>query len=395
MRILIGPGMVPVEEDGKFAGGAAFATYNIAKSLSELGNDVFLYTLHDTVGCRNGNLEIIRRNKKNFAIKNLLKISKEAKKQKKHIINYFNNKPIRSLMHFSGTYLFWERLIADIKPDIISVHGNNIDRLPMIHASINSRIPLVFTSHGIPEKTELNYDREKFLNDFFGLLKTNNTPIISVSSGLKNRIEDIFNYPSDLLEVIGNGVSNDMFTDSINDHNKKINKNKLRLLTVGSLTKGKNQALVLQTLPKLSNKFEYRIVGDGPEMNNLKKLSKKLKIDQRVKFLGKLVDGKLKDEYKNSDIFVLTSTSEAFGLVFLEALASGLPIVTMKSLEGIVDLYHPDCFQLVKKYDPDELKEAILKSVKKIDNKICKEHAKKFSWEKIAVKYCSIFENFM
>ncbi len=77
---------------------------------------------------------------------------------------------------------------------------------------------------------------------------------------------------------------------------------------------------------------------------------------------------------------VLHPSQEAFGLVFLEALACGLPVVTMKDLEGVRDIYHPDCFELVEKYDSVELAEAIEKSAK-IGKEQMMEHVRQFSWE--------------
>lgn len=71
-----------------------------------------------------------------------------------------------------------------------------------------------------------------------------------------------------------------------------------------------------------------RIVGDGPEHANLVQLAQTLGLAGRVDFLGGLPDDEVKREYAHSDIFALPSVQEGFGIVFLEAMAAGLPVVS-------------------------------------------------------------------
>jgi glycosyltransferase involved in cell wall biosynthesis len=71
-----------------------------------------------------------------------------------------------------------------------------------------------------------------------------------------------------------------------------------------------------------------RIVGDGPEHANLAQLTQTLGLAGRVDLLGSLSDDDLKREYAHSDIFCLPSVQEGFGIVFLEAMAAGLPVVS-------------------------------------------------------------------
>lgn len=70
-----------------------------------------------------------------------------------------------------------------------------------------------------------------------------------------------------------------------------------------------------------------RITGIGPERRALEQLAHKLGIEDRVQFLGYLSFEELVAEYRNAAIFALPSTQEGFGIVFLEAMASSLPIV--------------------------------------------------------------------
>jgi glycosyltransferase involved in cell wall biosynthesis len=72
---------------------------------------------------------------------------------------------------------------------------------------------------------------------------------------------------------------------------------------------------------------QLRIVGDGPERANLEAQARALGL-RNVAFVGSLPDAELKREYAHADVFCLPSTQEGFGIVFLEAMVAGLPIVS-------------------------------------------------------------------
>lgn len=88
-----------------------------------------------------------------------------------------------------------------------------------------------------------------------------------------------------------------------------------RVLTCANLIKRKNIDKVIRACETLD--VELCIIGEGKELNNLKKLSSK------PKFLGYLSHEKVLEEMRKSDIFVLPSVNETFGMVYLEAMASG------------------------------------------------------------------------
>jgi glycosyltransferase involved in cell wall biosynthesis len=83
-------------------------------------------------------------------------------------------------------------------------------------------------------------------------------------------------------------------------------------------------ALLRRYLPQV----RLRIVGDGPEHQNLLELARELEITEATTFLGGIPDAELKAEYAHGDVFCLPSVQEGFGIVFLEAMAAGLPVVS-------------------------------------------------------------------
>lgn len=104
------------------------------------------------------------------------------------------------------------------------------------------------------------------------------------------------------------------------------------ILTCANLIKRKNVDKLILAVKDLKD-FELTIIGDGKEFNNLKKIDAK-----NVKFLDHLPHEKVLEQMQNSDIFVLPSVNETFGMVYLEAMASGCITVCTKNdgIDGII-----------------------------------------------------------
>lgn len=101
----------------------------------------------------------------------------------------------------------------------------------------------------------------------------------------------------------------------------------LRILTVGALKPVKNQALLIRAFAKLSNKdAELMILGQGSELASLKDLAYELEVDGRIVFAG--FHSEPAAFYATADLFVLSSDSEGFGNVIVEALAHGTKVVS-------------------------------------------------------------------
>lgn len=101
----------------------------------------------------------------------------------------------------------------------------------------------------------------------------------------------------------------------------------LKIVTIGRLVRRKNIPLILTAVKDLGSKVILTVVGDGPEKKFLLGLARKLGLRNRVKFAGFLDERKKIAELKKADLFVSASLHEGFGLVFLEAMQAGLPIV--------------------------------------------------------------------
>jgi L-malate glycosyltransferase len=114
------------------------------------------------------------------------------------------------------------------------------------------------------------------------------------------------------------------------------------LISIGRLVKRKALDLIIKALSAIDNeKIKFYILGDGPEREYLENLSRELKIESRVIFLG-FVDDDVKYKYLSvADLFSLASLHEGFGIVYMEAMYMGLPILCANN-GGQVDFLKND-----------------------------------------------------
>ena len=107
-------------------------------------------------------------------------------------------------------------------------------------------------------------------------------------------------------------------------------------------------------------KIQFQIAGDGPEFDELKRLQTELKLGDKVQFLGFRHDVPLL--MKQSDLFVIPSLNEPFGIILLEAMATGTPIVTTRN-NGALHLLNGETAIFVDKANSNVLSSGILEAI--------------------------------
>lgn len=122
-----------------------------------------------------------------------------------------------------------------------------------------------------------------------------------------------------------------------------ISRKKKILLYVGRLGKEKSVDFLIRSFQIVSEKNPNAVlvlVGDGPEKTELKRLVNKLHLRTKVVFFGKVNHQDIAKVYADADIFVFASRTETQGMVLLEALASGLPVVTVndEAFENVIKI---------------------------------------------------------
>ena len=116
-------------------------------------------------------------------------------------------------------------------------------------------------------------------------------------------------------------------------------KGKKVLMTLARLQQNEQQKgldEMLEILPELlaeEKNLSYLIAGDGDDKQRLERKAVALRIDKHVVFAGRVPEAEKADHYRTADVFVMPGRQEGFGFVFLEAMASGIPVVA-SSLDG-------------------------------------------------------------
>jgi len=159
--------------------------------------------------------------------------------------------------------------------------------------------------------------------------------ILVLSRFTSEKLRDIYKIPEEKTTVIPGGVDLSHFYPADNKHALRekydLPTNKVVLLTVRNLVKRMGLENLVHALKTVVNYTEdvYLIIGGcGPLKDELITLTKNLGIDNYVCFTGFIPEAQLADYYRMADLFVLPTTElEGFGLVTLEAMASGLPVV--------------------------------------------------------------------
>lgn len=159
--------------------------------------------------------------------------------------------------------------------------------------------------------------------------------LATLSYSKKEEVQEYYNAHNKNIAVINPGISHERFQTSEKniksvDLIKEKIKNKFILLTVCRLSAEKNIILLLDWL-KYTNQPDVHlfIVGTGEDEKRLKKITVEYNISDHVTFFGYQKETEL--YYLAADLFVLASTYEGFGHVFLEALASSTPVIGLRS----------------------------------------------------------------
>lgn len=207
-------------------------------------------------------------------------------------------------------------------PEVIHVHnGASADLALWCYEKYG--IPYVVTEHSSALWNACEKSRETQLAQLYRQSKAN----IAVSQKFATHLSSKFGCD---FKYIPNAVDTGYFHCSRQNNMKNI----IRLISVGNLTKNKNHRLAILGISNLVSNglnVEYRIIGAGPELTSLKKLVNELGLSDVVSFLGSKSRAEIKTLLSASDRFLLPSISETFGVVLVEAMSSGLPVIALEN----------------------------------------------------------------
>ena len=271
--------------------------------------------------------------------------------------------------------------------DIIHAQSSLWGGISAAYISEKYNIPLVITEHSSVERGPyVKNSYVPFIKDSYKKAKK----VITVGNGLKNEIQALSGRND--IEVIGNLVDLSKFTIK-----KRIQNEKFIFFSLAFLEGEKGFDTLIKAFAKKFKDKEAMLYigGDGSQRAWLEALAQENGVKKQINFLGALSRDDVAKWMNKCDCFVLPSRYETFGVVYIEALASGRPVIGALN-GGAEDIINNLNGYLVPIDDIDKLAEKMLELYKKIDSyneeEIRSDCLKRFSPEVIVNKIISVYK---
>lgn len=190
------------------------------------------------------------------------------------------------------------------------------------------------------------------------------------------------------VTIIPNGIWTSEFSPS--GSTVKLNLQRPVFLYVSAIERGKRPQLTIEAVTKL-NVGSLLMIGSGEKTyrREMEHLGRELLGDRFM--MTEVPHSEISKYYRAADVFTLaTGSQEAFGIVYLEALSSGLPIVTTN--DQIKKEILKENAIYVNPTNTDEYSKTLLHASKLAKSEKRRKYAEEFSWEKIAEKYMGVFK---
>ncbi len=265
------------------------------------------------------------------------------------------------------------RFLKKHRPDLVHTHGVRANLCGRSAAKLANNHPVITTIHSLVTK---DYPTN-LANWFYAAVDRITMPwadyLICVSARLKDYVVKK-GFPREKVEVIGNGIDLAPF-EKLDEVDRKNIREEFQIRsedkvvgTVGRLVPIKGYDVFLKAAQKMAlqnDSIRFLVVGEGPSEKELKALARRYKIEEKVIFAGYRKD--IPELFKAMDVFVISSYSEGGPIVLLEAMASGVPVVSTR-VGGIPEVIEDgQTGLLVPPGKEEELAEKIMKLLKQPD----------------------------
>lgn len=278
----------------------------------------------------------------------------------------------------------WAWIGAYVGNIVVSIHGNDVlDPAGTYNYGLRERFHL-------PIPSRVDYLLGKWRTH---RMLQRSSPYIDAVIANSHYTADIFRRKTDYagtIEVAFVGVDDEYFVQ----RHVATKKGGFKILSVARLAdRRKNIDLVLRALAisELPGNWCYDVVGDGHLSGELTGLARELGLEQHVKFHGRLDKSELMQLYANADVMALpsdesTASVEGFGIVYLEANATGVPVIGVDkggASEAIEQNVSGIKLAEANKSDLVEALQDIASGNKVFSSFECRRHAEKFRWENV------------
>lgn len=363
------------EYDGNIVGGLGIIATNLSKALAKKNG------IHLTIICKGANHKVTVENDSSIKIIRFPYSSKyhSVRRQK------FNAVPIVRWLHAHGF----------TSPNLIHIHSLQCDDLAKYYKH-KFRIPVIYTCHSLVVLEKRQRGRTNMTGRQKKLIRIANA-ITVPSQWQKNQNRKYYPFYKGQIKVIQNAVS------MKNEMNKPVS-NPHHLLYVGRLNamKGVRELLhAISLLKKNNHHIKLDIVGKGSKAYTikLKKIAQKLKINKNVKWFGKLKPMAVQRLYSSYGAVIVPSRHESFGLVALEAMANGAPLVSTQK-GGLRSFVNKNNASVIRTVTASNIASSI-KEIWRNPNvtmsrlRIAKDTANRYGWTKVSDQYLSLFSKYV
>lgn len=323
-------------------------------------------------------------------------------------INYY----YRDILKKWDRILFYNKIMKQMKEVNVSI--SDIESVQFIHAhtlfSDGGTAYKLHQKYGINymvnvRNTDLNFFYKYFihLRPFMYKILLNASVVVFISHAYKQKLLSLL--PKDIVSqieskclVIPNGIEDFWHENSVVP--KKLNDtSKISLLFIGLINKNKNLKTVIFACAKLRDQglnVNLDVIGNGPLEEEIKILCRDLDL-KNVEFHGYLSDEKtISGIMDKSDIFVMPSFNETFGLVYIEAMSRGIPVIYSRgqAIDGFFN--DGEVGFAVESSNNDMIIEAINKIISNYNQMSKKSisNSKEFNWTEIGKQYINLYKNF-
>ena len=283
------------------------------------------------------------------------------------------------------------------KPDIVHTHSWGTLCEGIVGAKIAGVRRIVHGEHGTIQQKKRNIIIQRLCWHLVD-------QVLAVSSAHRDKLAKTINFPSEKILTLMNGVdttrfSANSFTKTELRESLQISGDSIVIGTVGRLVPVKNQKMLISAFAELLPSFprlRLIIVGDGPLMGDLVRLTQLLDVGKNIQFLGRRSD--VPQLLCAMDIFALTSDSEGMSNTILEAMSCSLPVVATETGGNPGLISNNITGKLVSVNSVDALTEALADLVKDRVKRAAFGRAgremieKKYSLAKMVSRYEKLYE---
>ncbi|SEO83645.1 phosphatidylinositol alpha-1,6-mannosyltransferase [Halorientalis persicus] len=297
-------------------GGGATYAYELANALGERGHNVDVYTQAvpdgDDPPPTDSNVTVTRITKaRPLVVISTAYFSIACRRR----IDFDQYDVIHGTLMPASTCAFGPRFVESLDaPLVLTSHGTSYDEARSVDPQSPPDYLFRYVFH--PINVVLDAVSGRFADR-----------IVAVSDHTREQLRDLYRFDESKLVTVPPGIDTDRFGQTTGDH-PSVSNDQTSILVLSRLDPRKGIDKAIRAFARLDDTdAELLIAGTGRLESSLKDLAEELGVREDVQFLGFVPDEELPELYASADLFVLPSEYEGFGIVFLEAMACGTPVV--------------------------------------------------------------------